>query len=226
VTGRRRDLFVWIVYVLAIGTFADLRVGTQSSGTGRQAQNSQGGQAIPQPGATQGAIATTEFDSTPKFGMDYFVGEWKFESTLSDSPLGSGGPVSGTETIRNVLDGRFWDIEIKGEGPGGAFGGRGVIIYQDGFSGQSFARYELTDGVAWLKTGTLGCDLGGECNMYFETPPFEHKGSVIRVRGRYYLTSPFSYRVTNEISVDKSEYKNWGTIWYMKDEKAKPRAIK
>jgi hypothetical protein len=158
--------------------------------------------------------------------MDYFVGEWNFESTVSESPLGPGGPLSGSETIRNVLDGRFWDIAIKGEGPEGPFSGKGIITYQDTFSGQSYMRYEITRGVALLRTGNLGCDLGGTCNLYFETPPFEHNGSRIQLRGRYYLTSPFSYRVTTEIAVDKGEYRNWGTMWYTKNEKVKPPAIK
>jgi hypothetical protein len=181
-----------------------------------------------QPGATQGggSALTNVTDAQPKFNMDYFVGEWNFESTVSESPLGQGGPLSGSETIRNVLDGRFWDITIKGEGPEGPFTGKGIITYQDTFAGQSYMRYEITRGIALLRTGNLGCDLGGTCNLYFETPPFEHNGSRIQLRGRYYLTSPFSYRVTTEIAVDKSEYRNLGTMWYTKNEKVKPPAIK
>jgi len=179
-----------------------------------------------QPGATQGAVLTDVTDAQPKFNMDYFVGEWDFESNVSESPLGAGGPISGSETVRNVLDGRFWDITIKGEGPEGPFTGKGIITYQDSFSGQSYMRYEITQGIALLKTGNLGCDLGGTCSLYFETPPFEHNGARIQLRGRYYLTSPFSYRVTTEIAVDKGEYRNWRTMWYTKNEKAKPPAIK
>jgi hypothetical protein len=179
-----------------------------------------------QPGATQGAALTNVTDAQPKFNMDYFVGEWNFESTVSESPLGAGGPISGSETIRNVLDGRFWDITIKGEGPEGPFTGKGIITYQDSFAGQSYMRYEITRGIALLKTGNLGCDLGGTCNLYFETPPFEHDGSRIQLKGRYYLTSPFSYRVTTEIAVDKGEYRNWGTMWYTKNEKVKAPAVK
>jgi hypothetical protein len=134
--------------------------------------------------------------------------------------------MSGSETVRNVWDGRFWDITIHGEGPEGPFTGKGIIIYQDNFSGQSYTRYELTRGVALLRTGTLGCDLGDTCNLHFTTPPFEHNGSRIQLRGRYYLTSPFSYRVTTEISIDRGAYRNFGTVWYMKSDKAKPEAIK
>jgi uncharacterized protein DUF1579 len=214
--------------LLSDAAWAQSQAGTQSQRGSRPAitRQEERQQKEPQPEATQGAILTTESDAQPKFNMDYFVGEWTFESSVSESPLGSGGPLSGTETIRNVLDGRFWDITIKGEGPDGPFTGKGIILYQDTFSGQSYTRYEITRGIALLRTGNLGCDLGGTCNLYFQTPPFEHNGSRIQLRGRYYLTSPFSYRVTTEIAVDKSEYRNWGTVWYTKNEKVKPQAIK
>jgi len=214
--------------LLSVTAAVQLQAGAQSQGGSRPATTPQEERQRrePQPGATQGAVLTTETDAQSKFNMDYFVGEWNFESSVSESPLGAGGPMSGSETVRNVWDGRFWDITIKGEGPDGPFTGKGIIIYQDSFSGQSYTRYELTRGIAVLKTGMLGCDLGGTCNLHFETPPFEHNGARIQLRGRYYLTSPFAYRVTTEISVDKGEYRNWGTVRYTKDEKAKPAAVK
>ena len=198
----------------------------QSQGTSRPTPSPEEQRRREQPGSTQGGVTTKEIDAQPKFNMDYFVGEWTFESNMSESPLAPGGPVSGSETIRNAWDGRFWDITIKGEGPDGPFTGKGVIIYQDTFAGQFYTRYEFTRGVALLRTGNLGCDLGGTCSLYSETPPFEHNGSRIQLRGRYYLTSPFSYRVATEISVDKGDYRNLGTIQYLKDEKAKPKSIK
>jgi len=178
------------------------------------------------PGATQRGTLTTENDAQPKFNMDYFVGEWKFEASVSESPLGTGGLVSGVEIVRNVWDGRYWDITIKGDSPDGPFTGKGMILYQDTFAGQSYTRYEVTRGIALLRTGPLGCDFGGTCNLHFETPPFEHNGARIQLRGRFYLTSPFAYRVTTEISVNRGEYLNFGTTWYMKDETGKPAAIK
>ena len=214
--------------LFSVSAWAELQAGTQSQGGGRPAttRREERQRKEVQPGATQGAILTDVTDAQPKFNMDYFVGEWTFESNMSESPLGAGGPTSGSETIRNVLDGRFWDISIKGEGPEGPFTGKGIITYQDSFAGQSYMRYEITRGIALLKSGNLGCDLGGTCSLYFETPPFEHNGARIQLRGRYYLTSPFSYRVTTEIAVDKGEYRNWRTMWYTKNEKAKPPAIK
>lgn len=226
--NRRPGLFLLLFvfcYLSSVTVWAQLQTGAQSQG-GRPPVSPEEKRRREQPGSTQGVATTTETDAQPKFSMDYFVGEWTFESNVSESPLGAGGPMSGSEIVSNVLDGRFWDITIKGEGPDGPFTGKGVIIYQDSFSGQFFTRYEFTRGIALLRTGNLGCDLGATCNLYFVTPPFEHNGSRVQLRGRYYLTSPFSYRVTTEISVDRSEYRNWGTVWYKKDEKAKPRAIK
>ena len=214
--------------LFSVSAWAGLQAANQSQGGSRPAPTRQEERQRRevQPGSTQGAALTNVTDAQAKFNMDYFVGVWNFESNLSESPLSAGGPMSGSETVRNVLDGRFWDITIKGEGPEGPFTGKGIITYQDSFSGQSYMRYEVTRGIALLRTGNLGCDLGGTCNLYFETPPFEHNGSRVQLRGRYYLTSPSSYRVTTEIAVDKGEYRNWGTTWYTKDEKAKPPAIK
>ena len=229
---KRRPGFVLLSfafsYVLSATSWPHLQAGAQSQGASRPATTPQEErqQREPQPAATQGGVLTTETDPQAKFNMDYFVGEWNFEASVSESPLGAGGPISGSETVRNVWDGRFWDVTIKGEAADGPFTGKGIIIYQDSFAGQSYTRYELTRGIAVLKTGNLGCDLGGTCNLHFETPPFEHNGSRIQLRGRYYLTSPFAYRVTTEISVDRGEYRNWGTVRYTKDEKVKPAAIK
>jgi hypothetical protein len=229
---KRRLGFVLLSFAfshaLSAAFWTQLHAGAQSQGASRPATTQQDDrqQREPQPGARQGGVLTSETDAQAKFNMDYFVGQWNFEASVSESPLGAGGPMSGSEIVRNVWDGRFWDITIKGEDADGPFTGKGIIIYQDSFAGQSYTKYEITRGIAVLRTGTLGCDLGGTCNLHFETPPFEHNGSRIQLRGRYYLTSPFAYRVTTEISVDKGEYRNWGTVRYTKDEKAKPPAIK
>jgi hypothetical protein len=176
---------------------------------------------VPQAGASQGG-PTSDTDTVPGFNKDYFTGEWKFKGTVSESPLGEGGELSGSETVRNGLDGRFWDVTINGQDSNGTpFTGKGIIIFQDSFFGQFFMRYEVTQGIALLRMGSLGCDLGGTCSVYYETPPFEHNGSTIQLKGRYYLTGRFAYRLTTQIAVDKGEYRNLGTLLYTKDEKAK-----
>ncbi len=177
-------------------------------------------------GAEQKGAPTSNRDATPKFNLDYFVGEWKFESNLADSPLGAAWPESGTETVRNVYDGRFWDIRIKGDNDRAPVTGVGVVMYQDNFAGQFFARHQAVGGLALLMTGEVGCDLGGTCNMYFETPPFEQNGSLLRLKGRYYLTSPVSYRLQLQISINKEPYTNLGTVLYTKNESVKVNSIK
>jgi hypothetical protein len=172
------------------------------------------------------AAPTSSRDATPKFNMNYFVGEWKFDSDLADTPLGSALLGSGTEVVRNVYDGRFWDVRIKGDGDRASLTGSGIIMYQDTFAGQSFVRYQVLGGLSLLMTGELGCDLGGTCNMYFETPSFEHNGSLLRLKGRYYMTSPVSYRLQLQISIDKEAYTNIGTIIYTKNESVKVNVIK
>src|SRR5262249_55162497 len=177
-------------------------VGIQSQGGSRPAPTRQEERQRRegQPGSAQRAALTKVTDAQPKINMDYFLGERNFESKFAGNPIVVGGPNSGVKTIRNVWDGRFWDVTIKGGGPEGPFTGKGIITYQDSFSGQSYMRYEITRGIALLRTGNLGCDLGGTCSLYFETPPFEQNGSRVQFRGRYYLTSPSSYRVTTEIA--------------------------
>jgi hypothetical protein len=207
---------------MAIVASAQSQTTTQSPQTRTPSQRGDPNKA----GAGAEGTPTTEYDPTPKFDMDYFVGEWTYDATVPDSPLGPGGPLSGSETVRNIWDGRFWEITIKGTDADGPYSGKGIVMYQDSFAGQSYARYEITRGIAMLKTGTLGCDLGHTCNMYFETPPFEHNGSTIRLKGRYYLTSPARYRLTTEIAVGTGDYRNLGTIWYAKSETMKPKAIK
>lgn len=221
-------LFVFVFgYLLSAAVGAQNQAGAQApQPEQRRLRPTEEREKKEQPGAQQGGVTTSEFDATPKFNMDYFVGEWKFEANLAESPLGEGGPISGTEVVRNVWDGRFWDITIKGDAPEGPFTGKGLILYQDSFSGQTYTRYEVTRGIALLKTGILGCDLGGTCNMHFETPPFLAKGSTVQLRGRFYLTSPFSYRMTTEISVDKGPYRNMGTALYVKNESVKPDPIR
>ena len=155
-------------------------------------------------------------DPTPKFNMDYFVGDWTFEWTTPDSPLGDGGQSTGTESVKRVLDGHFYEIAIKGEGPQGPFTGNGILIYLDTPAGQYATRYEVTRGLVLLKTGALGGDLGGSYSHFWETPAFQQNGSTIQLKGRSYLTSPAAYRVNTEIAINGGAYQNFGSVFYTK----------
>jgi len=136
--GMVLSVFVFVTgVVLSAPAAAQSQAGAPSQGA-RPATSPPPEQRL-QPGATQGA-PTNELQPTPKFNMDYFHGEWHFETNVPESPLGEGGPMEGTETIVDVYDGRFWLISIKGDGPEGPYTGNGVIIYNDAFFGQTFTR--------------------------------------------------------------------------------------
>ena len=174
----------------------------------------------PQPGQT-GAGPTGFRDPVAKFNMNYFVGDWQFEWIVPDSPLGDGGPITGVESIMNLMDGRFYEIAIKGEAPDGPFTGNGLMTYMDTPAGQYAIRYEVARGIALLKPGILGGDLGGNYSHFWETPPFQRNGKTIRLKGRSYFTSPAAYRVNMEISIDGAAYQSVGAMFYTKQIPAK-----
>ena len=165
----------------------------------------------PQPGKGTGSE-----DQTLKFNMSYFVGDWTFEWLAPDSPLGEGGEIAGTESVRRVLDGRFYEITIQGEGPQGPFTGNGILFYLDTPAGQYVTRHEVTRGLALIKTGPLGGDLGGTYGHFWETPSFQQNGSTIQLKGRTYMTSPAAYRVNTQIAIDGDPYQNFGSVFYTK----------
>jgi len=74
--------------LFSVSAWAELQAGTQSQGGGRPAttRREERQRKEVQPGATQGAILTDVTDAQPKFNMDYFVGEWTFESNMSERP--------------------------------------------------------------------------------------------------------------------------------------------
>src|SRR3989442_13379739 len=131
-------------YLFSVTAWAELQAGAQAGSRPATTRREERQRREVQPGATQGAVLTDVTDAQPKFNMDYFVGEWNFESNVSESPLGAGGPISGSETVRNVLDGRFWDITIKGERTDGPLTVQGIVLYHDRLSCKSYTRYEIT----------------------------------------------------------------------------------
>jgi hypothetical protein len=173
--------------------------------------NAQQKDVRPKPGKGTGLL-----DQTPKFNMDYFIGDWTFEWVAPDSPLGEGGEIAGTESVKKVWDGRVYENTVKGQGPQGPFTGNGILLYQDTPAGQYATRYEVTRGLALLKAGPLGGDLGANYSHFWETPSFQQNGATIRLKGRSYMTSPAAYRVNTEISVDGGAYQNFGSAFYTK----------
>lgn len=177
--------------------------------------NGQTSKQRPQPGQIQSG-PTGFTDQVPKFNMDYFVGDWDFEWIVPDSPLGDGGPITGTETIRKLMDGRFYEITIRGQAPEGPYTGNGLVTYFDTPAGQYAVRYEVVRGIVLLKPGVLGGDLGGNYSHFWETPGFQRNGKTLKLKGRSYFTSPAAYRVNIEISIDEAAYQSIGAMFYTK----------
>src|SRR2546421_947347 len=109
-------------------------------------------------------------DELPPFNFDeYFLGTWTFEWDVPDGPLGPAGRITGT-TVYKPLDGRFYEATTQATGPGGAFTVREIVAYHK--ENKALAR-QVTDsrGFSFLEIGTIGGDLGGYYNVYFESTP-------------------------------------------------------
>ena len=154
----------------------------------------------------------------PPFDMRYFVGAWEIEWTPLETPLLPGGRYTGTETVRHIENGRYFDVTVTLAGPEGTLNGKGIMLFESGAFGAFLTRYVVYDaGFTLLQPGPLGGDLGGYYSQFWETPePFEHNGSQFVIKGRSYLVSPFAYRVNQEISVDDQAFVNFGVMWYAK----------
>ena len=171
----------------------------------------------PQPGATQGG-PTTGNEMMPLFDMRYFVGEWEIEWTPLDTPLLPGGKYTGTETIRHIENGRYFDVTVELEGPDGGLSGKGIMFFESGPFGSHLTKYVVYDaGFTLLQPGPVGGDLGGYYSQFWETPePIHYNDSHFLIKGRSYYVSPAAYRVNQEISVDDEPFINFGVMWYTK----------
>ena len=98
----------------------------------------------PQPGATQGG-PTTGREMMPVCDMRYCVGEWEIEWTPLDTPLLPGGKYTGTETIRHIENGRYFDVTVELEGPDGGLSGKGIMLFESGPFGSHLTRYVVYD---------------------------------------------------------------------------------
>ncbi len=156
-------------------------------------------------------------DRLPAFNFDaYFPGKWTFEWDVPEGALGPSGRITGT-TVYKPLDGRFYEATTDATGPGGKFTVHEVIGYHK--EGKGVAR-QVTDsrGFSYLQIGTIGGDLGGIYNIFFESTPFTYNGATIRIKHAMRLLSPLNYKVATTVSVDGGPFKNYGNPWWRKDE--------
>lgn len=160
---------------------------------------------------------TSKDDPVPILNFEeYFVGNWKFEWDVPDSVLGPGGRITGTEVYKPGVDGKFFESELTANGPQGPFKVKSTTIYL--VNNKVLSRYEQDSrGFSYLKSGSVGGDLGGYFNIYYETAPFTYNGKVIRLKTSTRLLSPVSYRVAAQISVDGGPFTNFGNPWWSKN---------
>jgi hypothetical protein len=164
---------------------------------------------------------TKSSDMLPLFDFDrYFVGHWTFEWDVPDSDLGPAATISGSTTY-NKIDDVFYEATTQATSPSGPLTIKETIGYRR--ENKVLARHVIDSrGFAFTQIGTVGGDLGGYYNVYYESAPFIVKGKTIRLRHTLRLVSPVNYKVEMRISVDGGPYTNFGTPWWRKDAAATP----
>lgn len=154
-------------------------------------------------------------DPLPLFDFDaYFLGTWTFEWNMPDSPLGPAGRLEG-QTTYAALGGGSYEATTEATGDAGKVTIKELIRYQ---KEQKTLVREVTDsrGFSYMQNGSIGGDLGGFYNIYFESAPFMVQGRSVRLKHALRLSSPVNYRVSTTISVDGGPFTNYGTPWWRK----------
>ena len=120
-----------------------------------------------------GGFVQAQMRERPKPGPELkklrlWVGEWKYEGTLKDTPMGPGGKFVGKQTARMILDDLFLEITAEDKG---TYGGKEITfkgvtiqwfdtakqVYLDqSFDNDGFASSGVTtvDGNTWAGTET------------------------------------------------------------------------
>lgn len=159
---------------------------------------------------------TKSSDQLPLFNFDsYFVGKWTFEWDVPESALGPAGTITGTTTFTKIDD-TFYLATTEAKGPAGPITIKETIGYKK--DNKAVAR-QVTDsrGFAFTQVGTVGGDLGGYYNVYYEGAPMTVGGKAIRLRHTMRLLSPVNFKVEMRISEDGGPFVNFGTPWWRKE---------
>ncbi len=160
---------------------------------------------------------TKNDDQLPLFDFDtYFVGRWTFQWDMPEGPLGPPGRVEGTTVYSKNGDGSYQGVTEATSPDGKKFTIREVIRYQK--EAKTLTR-DVTDsrGYTYSQKGTIGGDLGGFYNIYYESEPFTAAGKSVRVKHALRLSSPLNYRVATTVSQDNGPFTNYGTPWWRKE---------
>jgi hypothetical protein len=155
-------------------------------------------------------------DEQPPFNFEeYFLGKWTFEWDAPEGILGPAGTIKGAIVYRHI-EGPFFEATTMATGPAGPLTVKETIAYRK--EGKTAAR-SLTDsrGFSYLQIASVGGDLGGYYNFYYEGSPFTYKGKTVRVKNALRLTSPIRYRNAVTVSIDGGPFANYGSAWFEKD---------
>ena len=78
---------------------------------------------------------------------------------------------------------------------------------------------QVTDsrGFSFLQLATVGGDLGGIYNIFFDSAPFTYNGKTVRIKHNLRLLSPLNYRVAISVSVDGVAFRNYVLPWWRND---------
>ena len=170
-------------------------------------------QALKRP--TRGA-ESADGDDQMRFNPNYFVGRWRIEGVLPDSPLGQAGELTGIETVRHV-DGCTYESTTQAKLSGAAYTVKTLMVYDR--KAKYLVRLEQDSrGFQLLKTGPVGGDSGGYFTHYWEAPAFTYKGKKVRLTGSTFMASPVNNRLRMQIAVDDQPSGNYGTTWWHRDE--------
>ena len=144
------------------------------------------GPQMPAPGAEQKNLA-------------YFEGTWKMEGQMQASPLGPGGPTSGTETCK-MFDGRWHLVcDSTGTSPMGPMKGHTLMTYDRSTKQyRYFAVNNMPD--AEMATG------GKSGSTWTWTSSMTMEGKTIHSRFVLTETSPTSYTMKWDMSEDGKKW--------------------
>jgi hypothetical protein len=159
---------------------------------------------------------TRHDDPLPNFDFAYFIGRWTFDWDVPEGPLGAAGTITG-ETVYRATGANTYEAVTAAKGPDGAFTIKEAITYDK--DAKSASR-EVTDsrGFSYTQTATIGGDLGGFYNIFFESAPFTAGGRSVRIKHNIRTGSPLAYRQAISVSVDGGPYRNYGNPWWRKAE--------
>jgi Protein of unknown function (DUF1579) len=138
-----------------------------------------------------------------------FAGTWKMEGTMQTSPLGPGGPMTGTETCKMFEGGWHIVCDSSGTGPMGAMKGHALMTYdRNAKQYRYFAINNMPD--AEMATGTLSGD------TWTWTSKMDMGGKTIQSRFTLTHVSPTVQTYKWEMSEDGT---NWKPIFEGKSTK-------